>query len=41
VHSRAGFVAKISAFFALYQPLMPQVRFLDSMKLDKYGPRGF
>jgi len=20
---------------------MPQVRFLDSMKRDKYGPRGF
>ena len=41
VHSQAGFVTEISAFFASYQTLMPQVRFLDSMKRDKYGPRGF
>ena len=35
------FATEISAFLASYQTLMPQVRFLDSMKPDKYGPRGF
>jgi hypothetical protein len=32
---------KNRAFFDPDQTLMPQVRFLDSTKPDKYGPRGF
>ena len=34
-------IQKNPPFIAYYQTLMPQGRFLDSHKPDKYGPRGF
>jgi hypothetical protein len=41
MHTTAGWIDENHRFFDPDQTLMPQLPFLDSLKPDQYGPRGF
>jgi hypothetical protein len=41
MHTTVGWIDENRSFFDPDQTLMPQLPFLDSLKPDQYGPRGF